>query len=178
MSHLFLDDQGNAVARTQLTGSNPQDAKAPGNGDVNALHAGYNGATWDRWRNNSQGTLLASGARTASILSPQQTNYNARGVIVYLDVTVASGTGGLQVQVQAVDPVTGNRFLLNSAPTAITATGRYAYELYPGSSAAGAAGNQFVNQRTAAALPRIWLASVTHSDTSSYTYSLGYSLIV
>ncbi|MFK7695411.1 hypothetical protein ACI5FR_21615, partial [Paenibacillus sp. HJGM_3] len=45
----------NGAINTQLTGSNATDAQS---GFVPGM--GYNGATFDRWRNNTQGTLLAS----------------------------------------------------------------------------------------------------------------------
>jgi hypothetical protein len=133
-----------------------------------------NGVTWDRLRNNNDVTALSSAARTATTSSADQTNYNARGLAVFLNVTAASGSGGLQVRVQGKDPVSGNYFNLNAAPTAITATGQYAYALYPG--AATAAGD--VQQTTQQVLPRTFRITVTHGDGSSYTYSVGYSLIL
>jgi hypothetical protein len=70
-----------------------------------------------------------------------------------------------------VDPVSGNTYNLNAAPTAITAIGQSIYEVYPGTSG----GNI---QSTSAALPRQWQVLVVHGDSSIYTYSVGYSLIV
>lgn len=134
----------------------------------------YNGATWDRQRGNTEGTLLASAARTATTVSPIQTNHNARGVIVWLNVTLASGTGGLQVRVQGQCPVSAAVAGMNAAPTAIIATGLVGYAFYPGSVATGAG----IVQVSSVPLPRTWQVSVTHADGSSYTYSLGYSLIV
>lgn len=127
---------------------------------------------------NTQGTLLASAAGTAARVSADQTNYNAKGVILILDITVASGTGGLIPRIQIKDPVSGNYVNLNVAPTAVTATGSYAFELSPGASTAGGAGAFLVNQRTAGSLPRLWRVSVSVGDATSYTYSVGYSLIL
>src|SRR5579871_3766078 len=76
---------------------------------------------------NQDMTLLASAARTATTNSAPQTNQNARGVLVYLNVTAASGTGGLRLAVQAQDPVSGNYININLLPTAVTATGLTAY---------------------------------------------------
>jgi hypothetical protein len=132
----------------------------------------YNGATWDRWRNNTEGTLLASAARTATTVSPDQTNYNHCGVLLYVNVTAASGTGGLTVRIAGKDPATGLYRYLNVAPTAITATGSYQFALSP--SVAG--GN--VAQATSLRLPRTWRVEVTAGDGSSYTYSIGYALSV
>ncbi|WP_201319130.1 hypothetical protein, partial [Paenibacillus sp. EPM92] len=134
-----------------------------------------NGATWDNWRNNTQGTLLASAPRTAITASPVQTNYNARGVLIHLYVSAASGTGGLTLRIAGYDPVTGFTMYLNSTPTAITATGISGYMLYPGI-ALGTTVN--MNQVIGVALPRTWKVDVFHGDTSSYTYSVGFSLIL
>jgi len=136
---------------------------------------GYNGSVAEDWRSNTQGTLLASAARTNSIVSPQQTNYNARGVQITLNVTAASGTGGLTVIIRGYDPVASSQYTINALPTSITTTGVYVYEIYPGSSGAAASA---IAQRTAGILPRTWSVTMSAGDASSYTYSIGYVLIV
>jgi len=138
----------------------------------------YNDSTWDRLRNNTQGTLLASAARTATANSPTKTNYNAKGVLLTLDVTISSGTGGLQVRPFTLDPVTGKKVYLSSSVTSITATGTYGYEFYPGSTTAAGSGSNNINQRIATSLPRTWGVDVIAGDGTSYTYSLGYQLIL
>lgn len=157
-------------------------ADAVGNGAdrllVGSFPLSYNGATWDMQRGNTEGTLLASAARTATTVSAVQTNHNARGVLIHLNITEASGLGGLRVHIESVDPVSGGFAWLNPNPTAITATGLYLYEVSPGGSTAGAAGAGIVNQRTAGSVPRFWRVNVEHGDVTSYTYSLGYSLIL
>jgi hypothetical protein len=131
-----------------------------------------NGNGLDKVRNNTQGTLLASQARTATALSPNQTNYNARGVILFLNVTTSSGTGGITVTVQGVDPVTGSNSSIFTASSAITGTGIKKYILYPGASGGS------IDSIAGIPLPRTWFIQVNHSDSSSYTYSVGYSLIL
>jgi hypothetical protein len=132
----------------------------------------YNGASWDRERGNAEGTLLASAARTATTSSSNQTNYNGRGVLLILNVTAASGSGGLTLRVQGVDPVSGLSVALNTPPAAITATGTFGYLVYP-----GIAGPN-LSQASSTVLPRTWFVSMTHGDATSYTYSLGYALIL
>ena len=132
----------------------------------------WNGTSFDRSRSNEQGTLLASAARTATVTSSNHTNHNARGVLVTVNVTTASGTGGLTVRIQGIDPVAGTAFPLNTAPSAITATGLYSYLLYPGASGGG------TTQATALVLPRTWNVQVSAGDSSSYTYSVGYAQIL
>ncbi len=116
-------------------------------------------------------TLLVSAARTATTDSTDQNNGYARGVLVHLNVTAASGTGGLTVRVQAKDPVSGAYVSLNAAPAVVTAVGTFAYLLYPGAGAGG------LTQATSGGLPRTWRVQVTHGDASSYTYSVGAVLL-
>ncbi|WP_424766294.1 hypothetical protein [Paenibacillus sp. sgz302251] len=135
----------------------------------------FNGTTWDRWRNNQQGTLLASATRTANTTTPNQTNHNARGVLVSLIVTAASGTGGLQIQVYGLSQNGG--VLGYSAPlpsSAITTTGRYVYTLYP-SASLSIGGNMVaaVNQP----LVRTWYVTISHLDGTNYTYYVDFALI-
>lgn len=133
----------------------------------------YNGTTYDAMRNNVEGTLLASAARTSTTASPQQTNHNAKGVMVTLNVTAASGAGGLTLYVRAINPVTGvSSGGLNNAPTAVTANGIYRYIVYPGASGGS------VTQATSLPLPRVWDININHGDSSSYTYSVSYQLIL
>lgn len=134
----------------------------------------HNGITWDRQRNNIEGVALASAARTASTASPDITNHNARGIMVMLNVTAASGTGGLQVRVQAKDPVSGNYLGINSAPAAITAVGMQVYVLYPGANTT----NTDIAQVSGLLVPRTLRIFVSHGDGSSYTYSVSYALIL
>jgi hypothetical protein len=122
---------------------------------------------------NREGELLPAATRTATATAADQTNANGRGVILYLDVTAASGSGGLTVQIQGKDPSSGKYKQLNVNPTAVVAAGTTAVALYPGASTTGG-----LAQATAQALPRTWRVVVSHGDASSYTYSLGYSLIV
>lgn len=136
----------------------------------------FNGTTWDRERGNTEGVLLASAARTAAAQSSIQTNYNARGVLLTLNVTAASGTGGLTVCIYGVDPIgSGGDPNLLRASVPVTTTGRKAYLLYPGN---GSDTTFDLVLTKNGALPRSWFALVLADDASSYTYSLGYSMIV
>lgn len=132
----------------------------------------FNESTVDRQRGNTQGSLLASAARTAVTNSALQTNYNARGVMVILNVTAASGSGGLQVVI--VGQPAGSGYALNATPTPVTTTGLFVYELYPGIGAASGG----VTQRTSGTLPRTWFVQVQVGNATSYTYQLDYALIV
>lgn len=136
----------------------------------------WNGASWDRQRGNTEGTLLSSAARTTTAFSSAMTNYNARGLLLHLSVTAASGTGGLTTKILA--SLNGAAvFYLAADATAVTSTGEYAYLLYPGASVAApiSSGLQKV---WPIGLPRSWQVWVVHGDASSYTYALHYGLVL
>jgi hypothetical protein len=133
----------------------------------------YNGTTSDKPRGNTQGTLLASAARTSSATSGVQTNYNASGIQVVLKVTVASGVGGLVLNILGYT-ISGVTYKINADPTAVTAIGTYVYEIYPG---LGAAAGQ-ITQRSNGVLPLKYYVYVNTVDASSYTYQIECSLIL
>lgn len=134
---------------------------------------GYNPVTnqWERWRNNNEGTALVSALRTITTTSANITNYNARGIIIFLSVTAASGTGGLVTTIRGVDPISGGGSALHANPAAVITTGLFMYVLYPGVNTGGSGGFQ-------GTLPRTFNIRVTPGDATNYTYSVGYSLIV
>lgn len=138
------------------------------------------GAVWVRERCNHEGTLLASAARTVDTDGANLTNRNHRGIMVILNITAASGTGGLVPKVRIVDVISGLTCQVNANFTAIVATGRFGFEVYPGSSnTVGASGSGWVAQRTAACLAGLTIqVGITVGDASSYTYSLSYCLLV
>lgn len=125
-------------------------------------------------RGNVEGTLLASAARTATTASATQTNVNARGVLLYVNVTAAPGSQNLSVAISGIDPVSGSAPGLGNF-TAITATGAYTFFMYPGIVNTHPTG---ISDIQALPLPRTWAVIVTHSGAGSWTYSIGYSLIV
>ena len=143
----------------------------------------YNGSTYDALdgaRDVAAESVLASAARTASTASGTLTNRNSRGVLVFLKVTAASGTGGLRLFVTALDVDNGETYKLNATPsTAITATGRYGLMVYPGCGSAPAsnATSAFVQATSGLALPRRFNVTVEHLDSSSYTYSASICLL-
>lgn len=146
---------------------------------VNAARSNFNGTTWDRNRNNVEGTVLTSQARTTTTNSTDQTNYNARGVLLLLNVSSEATGETLSLKIQAKDPVSANYTdyvdlgVIYDAAT--DAPGTKLTAIYPGlvssELAAGAKGK-------AAPMPRVWRAVVTHSASSSWTYSLGYEAVL
>jgi hypothetical protein len=72
-----------------------------------ALMAQDGDGFWSRYRNNHEVTVLASAARTASVNSSDQTNFNARGVVVVVDITAGGGAGSLTVKLTGKDTLSG-----------------------------------------------------------------------
>jgi len=147
--------------------------------DIAGFKHGFNESTWDRWRNNAEVTVLASATRTASGVSSNQTNYNARGVIVWVNVTAVSGTfaagEGLFIAVSGRDPVSGVFSWVAPRIGPYTTTGFHKIVIYPGATDTG---GQFTTENDIP-LPRTWRVSYTITGTNpSFTFSVGASYIV
>lgn len=120
--------------------------------------------------NAQSAAVLASAARTATTTSATQNNAYSQTALIILNVTAASGTGGLSLQLLIVDPVSGSVAPINVAPTSVTAVGTYTFIVGLAASSTGLATNVTpIN----APLPFNWQVKVTHGDASSYTYSVG-----
>ena len=139
---------------------------------VAALRQHFNGQAWENVVGNQELVLAPSAARTATLVLPDQTNVTWRGLVVWLNITAASGTGGLTCRVEGKDPAGGGYFALHAAPAAVVATGLQTHVLYPGVT------GDAVSQPTQIVLPRTWRVRVVHGDATSYTYSVGASLMV
>lgn len=123
--------------------------------------------------NNTHLKVLDSAARTATNNSGDLKNMFARGVLVTLDVTAATGLPSIVLVIEAKDPVSEKYEVLLSA-TAVTAVGIHSYLVYPG---AGAAAGD-VTQVAGFPLSRTWRVRVTHANADSITYSVGANLLI
>lgn len=188
----YVGNSSEKVPNVVLWGAdgNPLVTQAPGFG-VGSLNAFpsiafphlSNGSTYDVMQGNVEGTALASGARTGSTRSPNQTNYNNKGVYVFLNVTAVPsvpGSGGLQVQICPGTALDGHQYgVVAPQPSAlIQAVGGYAFLLYPHMTP-GAITNAAYSLCGVvdAPLPRTWGVYVVHGDAQSYTYAVYYSLV-
>jgi len=145
---------------------------------IASMHA-FNDSKWDRWRNNTEVTVLASGTRTASGASPEQTNFNARGAIVFLYIYAVSGSfaagEGLSIYLEAKDPASGASYRITPTIGPFTTTGRWLLLVYPGATDIG--GN-FEGENDIP-LARTWRVRYDISGTNpSFTFSVGASYIV
>lgn len=149
----IVTPNADAVANSALVGTSTM-----------AVGFDLNGAgTFDRRRNNQDVTLLASAARTTTTNSPDQTNYNGRGVKVLINVTVV-GTSNLTLTLKGKESIAGTYYTL-LASAVISGTGLTVLTVYPGLPAtANVSANDLV--------PRTWRAEITHGDGSSWTYSV------
>lgn len=129
----------------------------------------FNGTTWDRARGNTDVTLLASAARTTSQTGDDQTNYNARGLQVVLDMTVV-GTGSVTLTIQGKDVASGKYYTL-LAGAAVTTNSTNVYKVFPGSTVTA---NVSAND----VLPRTWRIITTANNANSATYSVGASVVL
>lgn len=133
----------------------------------------FNGTNYDRERNNVEATVLASAARTATLNSADQVNYDARGVRIFLDISAVSGTSPtLDVKLQSKDALSG---VYVDDPGSVfaqkTATGTDELTVYPGVTTSA-------NRARSAPLPRTWRVVCTIGGTTpSFTFSVGASYI-
>ena len=117
--------------------------------------------------------LLPSAARTATTFSADidnRTNSNP-GVLLTLNITSA-GTGNIQLSLQGKDPISGSYYNI-AYMTAQTATGLSTLIVYPSQSTTG---NSYTTNASGV-LPLKWRARVVSSDGSSWTYSVGGTLL-
>ncbi len=130
----------------------------------------YNGSTYDRLRNNTEGTLLDSAARTATTASADQTNYNAKGVRIFINATASAATPSVVFTIEVKDPVSA-KYTAVATSAAITGAGHTVVTVYPGITAAA-------NVSISHVLGRTWRVTATAADADSLTYSVGYSYIL
>lgn len=165
----------------QDTGGGPLTGEFPGDGispyssplAVTNFNHLYNGAAYDRQYNNTPGTLLASAVRTASLYSPQLTNYNGEKLIITVTVTNISGTSpGLYIQLSDV-----NLFGASAKSTVITANGTYKFQVSPSQIASNMDMNGIGVSQTI--IPRNFYVFFGISGTSpSFTFSAAYDLTI
>jgi len=182
-----LDAEGNRVGSTCVTDpasglkqsvAQPQTADANSLSAVNAAIAAaiemvFNGTTFDRKRGNVDlPAVLTVTNASGNANSPDQTNYNHRGLQLGINISAATGTSPtFQVTIQGKDPASGTYYtLLQSAE--LTTAGFTLLTVYPGAPATA-------NISANAPLPRTWRISIVIGGTSpSFSASIGASLIV
>ena len=137
----------------------------------------FNETTWDRGRNNTEITVLASGTRSASASSADLTNYNARGVMFMVDITARTvgATPRITVGLQWKDLESGSYDILFQQTAFDPTVGARDYVVYPGMIDTD---TRMVFE-TGLPLPRVWRVQVLFvADVTNLTYSVGASYIL
>lgn len=176
---LFAANSANGISAIASNADAQATTSTTSRFEVMSRNTGYNETSFDRWRNNTEATILASAVRTATTNGPDQTNYNARGVMLILNVSVEAATETLSVKIQAKDSISGNYADFIDFGVVYNATtmapGAFVAIAYPGLLTAdlisGAVGKS-------TPLPRVWRPVVTHSSSGSWTYSLSGEVIL
>lgn len=118
---------------------------------------------------NQQGTLLALLARTATATSADQTTYDARGVRVFIEVTVDGAAASVVPTIEVKDPVSGvYTAILTGA--AIAAVGHTILTVCPGITVVAGVS-------LSVPIGKVWRLKMTHADADAITYSAGYSTL-
>lgn len=136
---------------------------------------GGSGTAWDRARGNVDETLFASTARAGTTESVLLTNYNARGVALFFDITTGSASGTIGTIVVQAEVSSGTYMPIYSlAPTGYT-TGTAGFLVYPGAASAG----NWTVAPIQGAIPRRWrvqVQPVTATATMTYQAKVSYIL--
>lgn len=147
-----------------------QDAAPVANSPLEAVGILNSAGTLDRQRGNLDNlTLITAVGTITTQVSPDQTNYNGRGVKVFVNMTQAA-SGSVTFAIQAKDPVSGLYVtLLSSAP--ITTNGLTMYTIYPGIAPTA-------NLSASDVLPRTWRVQAFANNTNPTTFTVSASIII
>jgi hypothetical protein len=121
-------------------------------------------------------TVLASAARTATTTTANLRGNGFEKLLIHINVTAASGTGGLTLRVVAVDPITGASSGYCALTGAMTAIGHRTLAIGPGFGAVSGASVVSAGA-IGLPLPDTFQIQVLHGDASSYTYSVAIERI-
>lgn len=119
---------------------------------------------------NTSRVLLPNAPRVTNTATAKQQDMFALFIRVYLNVTVASGSGGLKVVLRGYDKASGAAIELTVGGAGITASGLYCFEISSSSIPSAAFGN--VKEVTCRSIPYQWDVLVKHLDGSTYNYSV------
>lgn len=131
----------------------------------------FNETSYERQRGNTEGTILASTVRNTDTNSPNQTNYNARGVVIYINVGIVAVGETVTPKLYLHDNTSSEDFLIWTG-AAIDSAGLKAYLFYPGTTSTG------YTEAVDIPVSRSWYLAMNHSDSGDWTYSASYSYIL
>lgn len=164
-----------AVSNFSAAAATADGATGPSTTTVYSDSMMFNGATWDRERNNTTGIVVdASAAKTVTGNGVTATNFNAHGAHVFVNITAASGTTPTLV-VKLQGSVDGTNFYdldaTNATTASLTGISTAVIRIYPGLTNAVGTANQV--------LPRIWRCVFTIGGTTpSFTVATTVAYIL
>lgn len=133
---------------------------------------------------NTDLSVFTSLARTEAPATAFLTNNRSKGVRLFLSIADAPITTNetLEIQIDMIDPATGNALQITSFSTTPTADSgvfasppvSFVYELYPGATGVDLPPNVLAQSNS---LPRSFSVRAIHSGTSPWTYGVGASFI-
>ncbi len=178
-NRLDIDSLGKLLVATGNRDSSDGDASTQGiaglaannNGDKHFLKASmrfWNGTNIDRARNNEEIVALASAARTADTNSSDIVNYNGKGVIMFINMTVAPGADNVTFNLQVKDPVGGGYHTIMSS-AALTDIALTVLAAYPGSADVKTKYSTGFNDIV---IPRVLRVNADHDSSTPTTYSV------
>lgn len=171
--YTYVYSEGSATWNRAHSEDDDNDARAVSATDnkqaVMARNQCFNETSYDRVRGNTLATLISAIARTADVTTATQTNYNARGVHIIIDVTAYPAAASVVAKLQGLDNF-GTAYSILESP-AIVAVGTYEMKVYPGITAVA---NQSAND----VLPRSWNLFMDHASADSITYRVSVAYIV
>lgn len=132
----------------------------------------FNGATWDRKRGVIASSILTSAARTTTQTGADITNYNFRGLILFVNVTVNGAGGSITPSIDIKDSVSAAYQKIWTAAAAITTTGLFTYVL--GLDAAAPAG---YTESVLRYIGRTFRTVITANNANAVTYSVSLDLL-
>lgn len=118
---------------------------------------------------NVEGTALTSSARTTTLSSSDLTNTHGKGIHIILDITDLANTPSITLKIEGKDTLSGKYYtILESA--SITTVSVNIFKVHPNLTATT---NLIAND----IIPKTFRITMTHGNTDSITYSVGYSLV-
>lgn len=111
--------------------------------------------------------VLDSLIRSATTVSEEQANYDAKGLHLIVKIISAPVSGTITPKIQGVINCEVYDILVGNA---ISAIGTYVYKIYPGISAVSGVSVNDV-------LPSIWKLEMTHSSNTEFIYTVSANLI-
>ncbi len=133
-----------------------------------ALGIAFNGTSFDRLRNQLPPVeIIASASRSATNSSAQQTNFNARGILLEWDITVVPGVDTVTLQLENRGGV--SYIMLQSAAEVGVITRHYL--IYPTTGTIGGSAPD-LDISVNSPMARFFRATIVHSGAGAFEYSL------